>query len=111
MRTQAQIEASRRNGAKSNGPVTAAGKARACLNHTLHGLTGSAVVLEGESEEKFQILLADCIQELQPETALEREIVEEIVVARWRIRRARALETTMVNKHIARQRETVEDSY
>jgi hypothetical protein len=111
MRTQAQIEASRRNGAQSSGPVTAEGKARASLNHTLHGLAGSTIVLEGESEEKFEILLAECIDELKPETALERELVDEIAAARWRLRRSRAIETSMLNKHIARQRGTVESAY
>jgi hypothetical protein len=40
-RTPAQIEASRRNGARSKGPVTAEGKARASRNALKHGLTAT----------------------------------------------------------------------
>ena len=37
-RSPAQIEAARKNGARSRGPVTAAGKARASRNALKHGL-------------------------------------------------------------------------
>ena len=111
MRSPSQIEASRRNGAKSKGPITDEGKSRSSLNGITHGLAGSAIVLEGESQEKWQELLAACIQELQPETELERELVDEIAAARWRIRRCRTVETAMINRHIAGDRENIANAY
>ena len=48
-RSPAQIEASRRNGARSKGPVTAEGKARASRNALKHGLSAmEPLVLEDE---------------------------------------------------------------
>jgi MoxR-like ATPase len=41
MRTEKQREASRRNGAKSRGPVSNEGKRRACQNGRKHGLSGT----------------------------------------------------------------------
>ena len=48
-RTPAQTLASRRNGARSKGPVTAEGKARASRNALKHGLSAMEhLVLEDE---------------------------------------------------------------
>ena len=49
-RSPAQIEASRRNGARSRGPVSEEGRARASRNALTHGLTAMEhLVLEGEA--------------------------------------------------------------
>jgi len=46
---------SRANGAKSRGPVTPEGKARACRNNTRHGLLSRDMMLTTESTEAFRI--------------------------------------------------------
>jgi len=111
MRTEAQIEASRRNGSLSKGPVSVEGKARSSRNNTKHGMSGSTIVLEGECENKWETLLESCIHLFQPETDLEYELVEEIAAARWRIRRSRAVETAMINMQIEKQRKTLDQQY
>jgi hypothetical protein len=112
MRTPAQIEASRRNGSLSRGPVTSEGKARSAQNGTTHGLAGSkTIVLEGEDEQKWQALLQSCICQFQPANDLEDELVEEIAAARWRIRRSRAVETAMINMELEKQRKHVDTAF
>lgn len=76
MRTHKQIEASRRNGALSNGPITPEGKARSAANSTSRGLTATTIVLTNESEF--------CC-------------VEEMAMSRWRLRRAAGYETALLD--------------
>jgi hypothetical protein len=109
MRTQAQIAASRANGAKSRGPATTIGRAISAQNSTAHGLAGAKlVVIEGESTDRWQALLEACHHEFQPETEIETELVTEIAAARWRLRRCWSMETSLFDMEIAKQRENPE---
>jgi hypothetical protein len=101
MRTEAQIQASRRNGAKSRGPVTPQGKHRSSQNAIKHGLSARTVVLCTESHELFEQLEQDYIDSLQPTTILELHLVQRIAVAEWRMRRAWAVETAITDKCMA----------
>jgi len=57
-RTEAQLRASRANGALSLGPTTPAGKRRSSRNSARHRLLSSSVVLEGERERLLALLTA-----------------------------------------------------
>jgi hypothetical protein len=46
--TEKQSAASRANGKKSRGPLTAEGKINSALNSTVHGLLARTIVLEGD---------------------------------------------------------------
>ena len=98
-RTALQIETSRRNGARSRGPKTAAGKARSARNATRHGLTARTVVLVREEERAAHAALrADLSARLRPQGALEEHWARHLLDALWRLSRldlleARTLET------------------
>ena len=47
-RTEAQIAASRENGAKGHGPVTREGKEQSAQNALKHGMTALRVTIPGE---------------------------------------------------------------
>ena len=97
MSSLSRINASRANGRLSKGPVTAVGKLRSSQNAVRHGLLARCLVLEDESPEAFQSLLAAYIDRLQPADALELDVVEEMVAAIWRLRRSWAIETHMMD--------------
>ena len=91
--TPAQQAASRANGARSRGPVTEAGKARAARNGTRHGLRGGPfALLPGEDADEFAQLHAAVTADWSPRDAYERRWVRELVAALWRQERLRGLE-------------------
>jgi hypothetical protein len=85
-------ETARINGAKSHGPVTPEGKARSSANSRRHGLAGASILIEGESNEDFDNLRADFLNRFQPQNAVETDLVDAMVIARWRLRRLLAIE-------------------
>ena len=91
----ARAEANRRNAEKSTGPKTAEGKARSCRNALKHGLTGAGIVRPEEEERRFQEDMAEWSAELRPANEIERAMVESMVVAKTRMRRAEKMATTM----------------
>jgi hypothetical protein len=103
MRTPDQIEASRRNGAKSRGPVTPDGKLRSSRGRITHGLLAKTVVLHGESAARFSSLLAGLMAEHQPRTTTEISLVESMAVNRWRQIRLWGMETAGINCELHRQ--------
>jgi len=86
-------EQSRRNGAKAAGTKSPEGIVRSSQNSLKHGITAKAVVLPNESQEEFDQLRFDYIQRFQPQDTVEMDLVEEMVVARWRLRRLAGMQT------------------
>lgn len=75
MATKAQIEANRKNGQKSSGPVTDAGKARVRQNALRHGLCSCVPIMHDESGEEVEGLLAILREEHEPVDATEEILV------------------------------------
>jgi hypothetical protein len=98
-----RIRASRANGATSRGPVTPEGKRRSSRNAISHGLLARSIVLDSESPEAFETLFSDHLDRLQPADGVELGMVEEMVAAHWRMRRAWALEARALERSVAAQ--------
>src|ERR1035441_88998 len=98
-----RILSSRTNGARSLGPLTAEGKRRSSQNATSHGLLGHQIVMQDESPEGFEAVMNNHLDRLQPADGMEFGMVEEMVASHWRLRRAWALETRLLENEAAAQ--------
>ena len=110
MSSELKSETARINGAKSHGPVTPEGKARSSANSRRHGLT-SSVLLAGESDEAFRLLLADFTDHFQPRTGVETDLVEVMAIARWRLRRLLSIETHLFDLELCRRRKQIDEDF
>ena len=105
MPTDAQINANRANAARSTGPRTEDGKARASRNALRHGgysLTygaDSAALLSDENRASFHALRETYVAQYQPVTETERFLVARMTLAAWRLNRLAALEGRVVADH------------
>jgi hypothetical protein len=95
MATQAQIDANRANSQKSTGPRTPEGRDAVRLNGLRHGLRAETAVLPIEDAAEFDNLKQQLEVELKPIGAQETILFEDIVLAAWRLRRARTYETAV----------------
>jgi hypothetical protein len=111
MRSEKQIEASRRNGALSRGPLTPEGKAVTSRNAITHGLKARDVLLRHESPQQFEQLLNSNIARFAPQDDTEMRIVEEYSVAEWRLRRAWTLIAALIDNRMDSMAADLEESY
>jgi hypothetical protein len=94
--SNARAEASRRNGAKSRGPKSPEGKARAAQNALKHGMRALRyIVLPDESAAEFQTLEEAMVDELAPVGALQAVLARRVAVAAWRLARADRMEVEL----------------
>ena len=111
MATQAQIDAARRNGAKSQGPKTPEGKAISSMNALRHGMTAKAVLLTNENPEAYCKLAASYYEKFQPTDDVERDLVDEMIVAKWRQRRDWSNEAALFDLEMDRQAKEIAAKY
>src|ERR1700722_5094045 len=97
-----RTESSKANGALSKGPVTPEGKRNSSQNAIIHGLLADCIVLEDESRENFLVLLQQHVDHFKPVDEVEFGMIEEMCAARWRQRRAWAIETRLFETQTAR---------
>ncbi|WP_191058240.1 hypothetical protein [Geminicoccus harenae] len=92
-RTAAQAAASRKNGARSQGPVSDDGKARSAKNARTYGFRSSeALLIDLDDEKRFTELQEAVHARFQPACPMEAAICARMVAALWRAERADQLE-------------------
>src|SRR6266702_3473741 len=104
MSSESKSETSRANGAKSRGPKTAEGRETSSHNSFKHGFTAKkTIVLECENQEQFKIMRSDYTVTYQPGSAVEHDLVSEMVACRWRMQRLRLIETALIDSEMDRE--------
>ena len=112
MTSKLKSETARINGAKSKGPKTPDGRAKSAKNSTKHGLTAvSTIVLDCESEDEFNELLAEFVAMHLPVGAIEQDAVEQMAVARLHVRRISTAMTAVIDVEMARRKPETEKEF
>jgi hypothetical protein len=91
-----QIISNRQNALRSTGPKTAEGKRRSSQNAMRHGLTAETVIEPIEDPDDYRAFQASVTAEYEADTAVERELVLRLASLLWRLRRAGAIETGLM---------------
>jgi len=96
MASDKQLQANRANAKQSTGPRSQGGKARSRLNSRKHGLTAKTLIIVGECADDFDQLRAELMDEHDPQSALEAELVERLAGILWRLRRVPFFEAAIL---------------
>jgi hypothetical protein len=111
MSSRRQIDANRRNAQLSTGPQTPEGRAAVRSNALRHGLTAKIAVLDNENPEHFQEMLDAFRAEHQPVGPTEDLLVQQIVMAAWRLQRLRGVETGLFNLRMRALNREIENEF
>jgi hypothetical protein len=96
MTSHKEIDANRRNALKGTGPTTADGKRRSRCNAVRHGLTAETVIGALEDADDYRAFEAAISTDYDAQSAIERELVLRLASLLWRLRRALAMETGLL---------------
>jgi hypothetical protein len=97
MPSKNRIEAGRRNGALAKGRKSEESRQKCAMNSVRHGITAKSIVLSNESKEDFEALRKIYYTRFQPADEVECDLVDDMVSARWRLRRASSLERVTID--------------
>jgi hypothetical protein len=84
MRSLKQIQASRANGTRSRGPITAQGRRNSSRNSTRHGFFAPDPSLDYDPPAAFIELRAGFMASLRPRKVAEAQLIHTMAVAHWR---------------------------
>jgi hypothetical protein len=93
MSSRQKRKQARRNGAMAAGTKSPEGLKQSSMNALRHGLTAKAVVLTNESQAKFDELRLEYVNRFLPQDGVEMDLVDDMVGARWRLRRITIMQT------------------
>jgi hypothetical protein len=96
MATEKQLNANRRNATKCTGPKSVEGKSKSSMNNLKHGVNSATLILPGEDESEFQRIHGEIQSLYQPQDSSQQLMVDQMAVARWKMRRAELFEAELM---------------
>jgi hypothetical protein len=92
MSSETEIISLLTDSAGNRGAQTPEARRRSQANNLKHALLANTVVLDDENLQAFTDLLAAYERDLHPQSEIERSLVQNIAVSRWRLLRLRAMQ-------------------
>lgn len=96
MTSEKQIAANRQNANRSTGPKTEKGKLRSRKNAFRHGLTAETIIDVLENTADYEAFEAEIKAGYEPRTAVEHALIVRLASLLWRLRRATAMESGLL---------------
>jgi hypothetical protein len=100
MSTRSQIAANRRNSRKSTGPRTVQGKAASSRNALKPPIDNQPSLIPGEDSAALVSLARRFYRDCQPQTPIERILVDNIIHDAWLLRRFARIDAELLNAGI-----------
>lgn len=97
MASDKQLLANRLNASRSTGPRTILGKNRSRRNALKHGLTARSVVDVFEDDNEFKEFSRRIAGAYRSPSPVDRELIDRLTGLLWRLRRAHAVETGLLD--------------
>jgi len=102
MKSNARVEAGRRNGLLARGKKSEESRQKCALNSVKHGLTAKTLAMANESKEQFETMRQYYYEEWQPENEYEASLVDLMFTSHWRINRTMCVEMETIDLRQAR---------
>jgi hypothetical protein len=97
-----QIEANRKNALHSTGPTTPEGKQASRLNALKSGLRAKEMIIPGQEDPaELEAILRELYEEREPKGHTEHQLVEQIGLGEWKLRRLLRAELGEIRKQMA----------
>jgi hypothetical protein len=99
-RSPAQAEASRVNGARALGPVTAVGKVSSASNGIVHAFAANAALMSGESLDEYRLTVQAWFESFRPANMAEAKVVARLADLDFRQQRISRAEHRLLEEAI-----------
>ena len=108
MKSQARIEAGRRNGLLAKGTKSQEARQKCAQNSIKHGAFAKSLMLANESPQLLESTRKSYFEVWKPENEFEADLVNDMISARWRLNRIMMVETETIDLCQARMAQSGE---